>query len=156
MHCVLFCLWLQFCSESFLPWRQVHIHVIVNSVTDESVCIQWYSFNFSTLTAIEEHDRNDWWESPLQGCAMHEDLNMSLVSSCSHLTCPADVPLTTSHLTPVVVELVYGTYRQSEKLNSIISPTCPYNMVNFGLLNALNNNTTGSGWDCFVSLGHPR
>jgi len=32
----------------------------------------------------------------------------------------------------------YGTHRQSEKnlLNSNISPTCPYNMVNFGLLAA--------------------
>jgi len=31
-----------------------------------------------------------------------------------------------------------GKYRQSEKklLNSKVSPTCPYNMVNFGLLAA--------------------
>jgi len=34
-------------------------------------------------------------------------------------------------------------------LSSNMSPTCPYNMVNFGPL-------AGSGWDHFVSLGHPR
>jgi len=39
-------------------------------------------------------------------------------------------------------------YGQSEKnlLNTNISPTCPYNMVNFGLLAAE---------IVFVSLGHP-
>jgi len=67
---------------------------------------------------------------------MQDAKNRQKVAICAHLTTLSGYIFATK---------TRIDNRKKNLLNSNISPTCPYNMVNFGLLAA----------NRFVSLGHP-